>query len=39
LAESDVALKPFVTKMQVFLKNYQVDELCEWLLGAKTNAR
>jgi CheY-like chemotaxis protein len=39
LAESDVALKSFVTKMQVFLKNYQLDELTEWLEGTKTNDR
>jgi signal transduction histidine kinase/FixJ family two-component response regulator len=37
LAESDVKLKPFVTQVQAFLKKYQVDELCEWLLGEMTN--
>ena len=37
LAESDVKLKPFVTKMQAFLKKYQVDELGEWLEGEMTN--
>ncbi|MEK8019784.1 MAG: two-component regulator propeller domain-containing protein [Candidatus Parabeggiatoa sp.] len=31
LAESDVSLKPFITKMQAFLKKYKVDELSEWL--------
>jgi len=31
LAKSDVKLKSFVTKMQIFLKKYQVDELSEWL--------
>jgi signal transduction histidine kinase/FixJ family two-component response regulator len=31
LAESDVKLKPFVTQMQAFLNNYQLDELTEWL--------
>jgi len=31
LAESDVSLKPFVTKMQAYLKKYKVDELSEWL--------
>ncbi len=39
LAESSVKLKPFVTKMQVFLKNYQLDELTEWLEGEMTNDR
>ena len=37
LAKSDVKLKPFVTKMQAFLKKYQVDELSEWLEGEMTN--
>ena len=31
LAESDVKLKPFVIKMQVFIKKYQVGNLTEWL--------
>ncbi len=31
LVESDVKLKPFVTKMQGFIKKYQMDELSEWL--------
>jgi len=31
LAESDMKLKPFVTKMQSLLKRYKVDELTEWL--------
>jgi signal transduction histidine kinase len=31
LAESDVKLKPFATKMQAFLKKYQLEELSEWL--------
>jgi hypothetical protein len=34
LAESDVKLKPFITKTQAFLKKYQLDELSEWLEGA-----
>jgi len=33
LAESDISLKPFITKMQAFLKRYQVAELNEWLEG------
>ncbi|MEN8218004.1 MAG: ATP-binding protein [Pseudomonadota bacterium] len=30
---ADVKLKPFVTKMQVFLKKYQLEKLSEWLEG------
>jgi signal transduction histidine kinase/CheY-like chemotaxis protein len=37
LAESDVTLKPFVTKTQTFLKKYKIDELSEWLEGELTN--
>ena len=37
LAESSVELKPFVTKMQAFLKNYQLNELGEWLKGKMTD--
>ncbi len=33
LAESDVKLKPFVAKIHSFFKEYQVDELIEWLEG------
>jgi signal transduction histidine kinase/FixJ family two-component response regulator len=33
LAESDATLKPFVTKMQILLKKYKMDELSEWLEG------
>jgi CheY-like chemotaxis protein len=33
LVASDVELKPFVTKMQAFLKKYQIEELSEWLEG------
>jgi PAS domain S-box-containing protein len=33
LAESDVSLKPFVTKMQAFLKKFQMNKLTEWLEG------
>ncbi len=36
LAESDVSLKPFTTKMRAFLKEYQIDELGEWLEGEMT---
>jgi PAS domain S-box-containing protein len=36
LAESEVKLKSFVTKMQAFLKKYQMDELIEWLEGEIT---
>ncbi len=36
LAESDVTLQPFVTKMQAFLNTYQVTELMEWLEGEIT---
>jgi signal transduction histidine kinase/CheY-like chemotaxis protein len=36
LAESDVKLKPFVTKMQALLKRYQVGQLIKWLEGAIT---
>jgi len=38
LAESDMKFKPFVTKMQAFFKEYQVEELIEWLEGAMTNS-
>ena len=31
LSELDVKLKPFITKMQAFLKKYQMDELSKWL--------
>ncbi len=31
LAESDVKLKPFVTKMQAFLEKYQLEKLGDWL--------
>jgi len=31
LGKSDVKLKPFVTKMQAFLKKYQINELEKWL--------
>jgi signal transduction histidine kinase/CheY-like chemotaxis protein/integral membrane sensor domain MASE1 len=37
LAKSEAKLKPFVTKMQAFLKKYQVGKLTEWLEGAMTN--
>jgi len=37
LAESDVSLKSFVTKMQSFLKKYQVGQLKKWLEGAMTD--
>ena len=37
LAESSVKLKPFVTKMQAFLKNYQLNELGEWFKGEITD--
>ncbi|MDM8529703.1 ATP-binding protein [Anaerolineales bacterium HSG25] len=33
LATSDVTLKPFVAKIRTFFKEYQVDELIEWLEG------
>ncbi|MDM8565654.1 ATP-binding protein [Candidatus Halobeggiatoa sp. HSG11] len=33
LAKSDMKLKPFINKMQNFLKKYQLDELSEWLEG------
>ncbi|MDM8562094.1 ATP-binding protein [Candidatus Marithioploca araucensis] len=36
LAESDMKFKPFVTKMQAFFKEYQVEELIEWLEGEIT---
>jgi len=36
LTESDVKLKPFVIKMQAFLKKYQVGKLKKWLEGAIT---
>jgi len=31
LAESEVNLKPFVTKIQAFLKKYQIGKLSKWL--------
>ncbi|MDM8561367.1 response regulator, partial [Candidatus Parabeggiatoa sp. HSG14] len=37
LMESDVKLKPFVTKMQAFLKKYQLDKLGDWLEGEIMN--
>ncbi|MDM8527562.1 PAS domain S-box protein [Anaerolineales bacterium HSG24] len=37
LAKSDVTLKPFVTKIQVFLKNYQMGKLSNWLEEEITN--
>ncbi|MCP4071153.1 MAG: response regulator [Hyphomicrobiales bacterium] len=33
LAKSDVKLQPFVAKIRAFFKEYQVDELIEWLEG------
>ncbi len=33
LAKSDVTLQPFVAKIRAFFKEYQVDELIEWLEG------
>ncbi len=33
LVKSDVKLKPFVAKIRAFFKEYQVDELIEWLEG------
>jgi signal transduction histidine kinase/ligand-binding sensor domain-containing protein len=36
LAESDIKLKSFVTKIQAFLKKYQIDKLSEWLEGEIT---
>jgi len=37
LAESDMKLRPFVTKMQALLKRYQVGQLTEWLEGEIIN--
>ncbi|MDM8568281.1 ATP-binding protein [Thiotrichales bacterium HSG1] len=37
LTESDVNLKPFITQVQAFLKEYQLEELSEWLEGEMTN--
>jgi predicted ATPase/signal transduction histidine kinase/CheY-like chemotaxis protein len=34
---ADVKLKPFVTKMQAFLKKYQLEKLSEWLEGEMMN--
>jgi PAS domain S-box-containing protein len=34
---SDVELKPFVTQMQAFLKNYQLKKLLKWLEGVMKN--
>jgi hypothetical protein len=31
LAESNVSLKPFFTKMQTFLKKFKLNKLTEWL--------
>jgi predicted ATPase/signal transduction histidine kinase/FixJ family two-component response regulator len=39
LAKSEAKLKPFVTKMQAFLKKYQVGKLTEWLERAITNGK
>jgi len=36
LAESDEKLKPFASKMQIFLKKYQVGKLKKWLEGEMT---
>jgi len=33
LVKSDVTLQPFVAKIRTFFKEYQVDELIEWLEG------
>ncbi len=37
LIDSDVSLKPFVAKMQAFLKKYQLNKLIEWLEGEMTD--
>ncbi|MCK5877191.1 MAG: response regulator [Candidatus Marithrix sp.] len=37
LSEADVKLKPFVAKVQSFLKKYQMYELNEWLDGISAN--
>ncbi|MDM8527563.1 response regulator [Anaerolineales bacterium HSG24] len=36
LGEAGVALKPFVTKIQTFLKKYKIDELIEFIEGEMT---
>jgi len=33
LVKSDVTLQPFVAKIRAFFKEYQIDELIEWLEG------
>ena len=33
----DEKLKPFITKMQIFLKKYQINELTEWFEGEMGN--